>query len=116
MACFLLTRGNKVSGSNSAVECQLPKLDVAGSIPVSRSLTSTTWKPLFAVLHQNYIINGKLSLQKRIQAGHQPRPAFRAKSPYTRSNSHPAYAPADRQRPWDPLQAHASVRRACGVE
>ena len=26
-----------VSGSNSAVECQLPKLDVAGSIPVSRS-------------------------------------------------------------------------------
>ncbi len=25
------------SGSNSAVECQLPKLDVAGSIPVSRS-------------------------------------------------------------------------------
>src|SRR5688572_26643910 len=27
----------KHSGSNSAVECQLPKLDVAGSIPVSRS-------------------------------------------------------------------------------
>jgi hypothetical protein len=26
------------SGSNSAVECQLPKLDVAGSIPVSRSI------------------------------------------------------------------------------
>jgi hypothetical protein len=25
------------SGSNSVVECQLPKLDVAGSIPVSRS-------------------------------------------------------------------------------
>ncbi len=24
-------------GSNSAVECQLPKLNVAGSIPVSRS-------------------------------------------------------------------------------
>jgi hypothetical protein len=24
-------------GSNSVVECQLPKLDVAGSIPVSRS-------------------------------------------------------------------------------
>ena len=30
-----------VSGSNSAVECQLPKLDVAGSIPVSRSIEST---------------------------------------------------------------------------
>jgi hypothetical protein len=28
----------KVSGSNSAVECQLPKLDVAGSNPVSRSI------------------------------------------------------------------------------
>ena len=26
----------RLSGSNSAVECQLPKLDVAGSIPVSR--------------------------------------------------------------------------------
>ena len=29
-----------LSGSNSAVECQLPKLDVAGSIPVSRSMFS----------------------------------------------------------------------------
>jgi hypothetical protein len=27
-----------VSGSSSAVERQLPKLDVAGSIPVSRSI------------------------------------------------------------------------------
>ena len=27
-------------GSNSAVECQLPKLNVAGSIPVSRSIFS----------------------------------------------------------------------------
>ncbi len=26
------------SGSNSVVECQLPKLDVAGSNPVSRSI------------------------------------------------------------------------------
>src|SRR4051794_13840003 len=25
-------------------ECQLPKLDVAGSIPVSRSIESTTWE------------------------------------------------------------------------
>jgi len=29
-----------VSGSSSAVERQLPKLDVAGSIPVSRSIFS----------------------------------------------------------------------------
>ena len=29
----------KESGSNSVVECQLPKLDVAGSNPVSRSKT-----------------------------------------------------------------------------
>ena len=27
----------RVSGRNSAVECQLPKLDVAGSTPVARS-------------------------------------------------------------------------------
>jgi hypothetical protein len=35
-----------LSGSNSAVECQLPKLDVAGSIPVSRSMFSITWESL----------------------------------------------------------------------
>src|SRR5579859_6236159 len=29
-------------GSNSVVECQLPKLDVAGSIPVSRSKILST--------------------------------------------------------------------------
>ena len=29
-----------MSGSNSVVECQLPKLDVAGSTPVSRSIFS----------------------------------------------------------------------------
>ena len=29
--------GGALSGSNSVVECQLPKLDVAGSNPVSRS-------------------------------------------------------------------------------
>jgi hypothetical protein len=27
-----------LSGRNSMVECQLPKLDVAGSIPVARSI------------------------------------------------------------------------------
>jgi hypothetical protein len=31
-----------MSGSSSAVERQLPKLDVAGSIPVSRSIISST--------------------------------------------------------------------------
>ena len=31
----------RLSGSSSAVERQLPKLDVAGSIPVSRSINST---------------------------------------------------------------------------
>src|SRR5439155_1836411 len=40
----------RFSGSNSAVECQLPKLDVAGSIPVSRSLKSVTSSlPKFSV-------------------------------------------------------------------
>jgi hypothetical protein len=32
----------KLCGGNSAVECQLPKLDVAGSIPVPRSIFSIT--------------------------------------------------------------------------
>ena len=39
-------------GSNSVVECQLPKLDVAGSTPVSRSIffccpdqTEKNWLP-----------------------------------------------------------------------
>jgi hypothetical protein len=31
-------RVSKSSGRNSMVECQLPKLDVAGSIPVARSI------------------------------------------------------------------------------
>ena len=35
------------SGGNSAVECQLPKLDVAGSIPVPRSIFSITYKNHF---------------------------------------------------------------------
>src|SRR5690606_408196 len=30
---------SSLSGRNSAVECQLPKLDVAGSTPVARSIT-----------------------------------------------------------------------------
>jgi hypothetical protein len=30
-----------LSGRNSAVECQLPKLDVAGSTPVARSKISS---------------------------------------------------------------------------
>ena len=32
-----------VSGSNSVVECQLPKLDVVGSSPISRSILSITY-------------------------------------------------------------------------
>ena len=36
--------GQDLSGSNSVVECQLPKLDVAGSNPVSRSIKSISYK------------------------------------------------------------------------
>ena len=32
------------SGSSSVVERQLPKLNVAGSIPVSRSIASLSWR------------------------------------------------------------------------
>ena len=47
------------SGSNSAVECQLPKLDVAGSIPVSRSnpfsnLGNPLFRPAPKLLHLHY--------------------------------------------------------------
>ncbi len=35
------------SGGNSAVECQLPKLDVAGSIPVPRSILFDHLQTLF---------------------------------------------------------------------
>ena len=38
-----LTSFASLSGSSSAVERQLPKLDVAGSIPVSRSINPTTY-------------------------------------------------------------------------
>ena len=36
-----------LSGSSSAVERQLPKLDVAGSIPVSRSILQYSGSILF---------------------------------------------------------------------
>ena len=35
----------RLSGSNSVVECQLPKLDVAGSTPVSRSKINNLQTP-----------------------------------------------------------------------
>ena len=39
----------EICGSNSAVECQLPKLNVAGSIPVSRSSKIT---------HERFFVSG----------------------------------------------------------
>jgi hypothetical protein len=40
----VLYLGRWLSGSNSVVECQLPKLDVTGSSPVSRSIFSITYE------------------------------------------------------------------------
>ena len=40
-------------GSNSVVECQLPKLDVAGSSPVSRSIN-----PVRIAVHPGWIFFG----------------------------------------------------------
>ena len=48
------------SGSNSVVECQLPKLDVAGSIPVSRSIKLLSCVNSFCLLYS------------RINASHPP--------------------------------------------
>jgi hypothetical protein len=42
-------------GSNSVVECQLPKLDVAGSIPVSRSKFLATKIPLGKMVYLLFI-------------------------------------------------------------
>ena len=36
-----------MSGRNSAVECQLPKLDVAGSSPVARSSNKNNMLRMF---------------------------------------------------------------------
>ena len=46
-----------VSGRNSAVECQLPKLDVAGSIPVARSKTFLNHQ-LFHARHSKVELDG----------------------------------------------------------
>jgi hypothetical protein len=40
-------------GSNSVVECQLPKLDVAGSIPVSRSMFLSARVPFATVVYRD---------------------------------------------------------------
>ena len=45
----LILRGSALDKtSSSAVERQLPKLDVAGSIPVSRSILKELWLALIA--------------------------------------------------------------------
>lgn len=45
--CYNHSSCSKKSGSNSVVECQLPKLNVAGSIPVSRSKILSASSPNF---------------------------------------------------------------------
>ena len=42
--CSGVTLGESLSGSNSVVESQLPKLLVAGSIPVSRSISYSSFR------------------------------------------------------------------------
>ena len=53
-----------LGGSNSVVECQLPKLDVAGSTPVSRSIFSTTWEGILNGLLQNAPLSALACLQR----------------------------------------------------
>jgi hypothetical protein len=45
----------RLSGSSSAVERQLPKLDVAGSIPVSRSINSLVLISHIVSAKRNYV-------------------------------------------------------------
>jgi hypothetical protein len=67
-------RFDEVSGSSSAVERQLPKLDVAGSIPVSRSIIQPTSESGFQATIQRVQDEEKriVSLGSR-QAQHNPR-------------------------------------------
>ena len=88
-------------------ECQLPKLDVAGSIPVSRSFQSITWAPSFTVLPQNYRIKRKLSGQVPIRAVEQLRFGSPDLFGYRRSGSRRAYGLADRRRPSGRRPEHA---------
>jgi len=60
------------------INVHFPKLDVAGSIPVSRSLKSATWKVLFTVLHQNYIIKENSIHKGGFKLFDSPQPVFRA--------------------------------------
>jgi hypothetical protein len=53
-----------LSGRNSAVECQLPKLDVAGSTPVARS-------KLFKI---NYSSFGAMNIFERAKRAHRIQP------------------------------------------
>ena len=55
----VLSSGTELSGSNSAVECQLPKLDVVGSSPISRSIFNnlrTMADVLFGVLTAQFAL------------------------------------------------------------
>ncbi|MBP1609724.1 MAG: hypothetical protein H6Q04_1959 [Acidobacteria bacterium] len=75
-----------MSGSNSAVECQLPKLDVAGSIPVSRSS-----------LRQGF---GWLARRSFSEGGLNP-------IPY--SKSHPRQSPIESIRLPEPFPGHLQL-------
>jgi hypothetical protein len=55
-----------MSGRNSAVECQLPKLDVAGSTPVARSNFSRNSTQLQSSNFRDFDPNEKWFPQKSI--------------------------------------------------
>ena len=65
---------SKARGRNSMVECQLPKLEVAGSIPVARSIflskvanmgVTRQENALFTLKSQSRRVAADVSLQKR---------------------------------------------------
>ncbi len=69
-----------VGGRNSAVECQLPKLDVAGSIPVARSIfiffrpwkSDCLEKPFFSLQSVRQCVRKRENHRRVLMSGLKP--------------------------------------------
>ncbi len=57
---------SEARGSNSVVECQLPKLDVAGSTPVSRSIFPDRLPEKWLVCAETAYFQGESRIPSRV--------------------------------------------------
>ena len=88
------------------VECQLPKLDVAGSSPVSRSIfCNDLHKPVFTLCS----VCAPFTSPAGFSLTGSPSPAgFRPATAYRRFGSHRGYGRADRRPAFHPPRAPSS--------